>query len=172
MATRDKRVEAAAEAPYQGKLGTSRLESVHVPLPDGRIRSVAVYVAVNLASDPHLAGAATSGGLHRFEGGEELAVPFIFHDPNARKLCVVVPEALRHQELKERAKLLTAIADDPATPVPAYVREATSVIGPAGLVAYLAREGSTHRESEIRDRESALATVRSPPIARARRREI
>ena len=157
MATRDKRLEPAAEAPYQGKLGASRLESVHVPLPDGRIRSVALYVAVNLASDPHLAGAATSGALHRFEGGEELAVPFIFHDPNARKLCVVVPEALRHQELKERAKLLTAIADDPAPPVPAYVREATSVIGSAGLAAYLAREGSTHRESEVRDRETALA---------------
>src|SRR6187551_994354 len=103
MATSAKRSApetAAAEAPYQGKIGASRLENVHVPLPDGRIRSVAVYVAVNVATDAHLAGAATTGGLHRFEGGEELALPFVYHDPSARKLCVVVPEALRHLELK------------------------------------------------------------------------
>src|SRR5438552_255137 len=115
MATRDKRQgvpsgahgSEASEAPYQGKIGASRLENVHVPLPDGRVRSVAVYLGVNVASDPQLSGAATSGGLHRFEGGEELALPFVYHDPALRKLCVVVPESLRHLELKERAKLLT-----------------------------------------------------------------
>lgn len=159
MATRDKRPGVsdargpeATEAPYLGKAGTSRLENVHVPLPDGRIRSVAVYVAVNVATDPQLAGAATAGGLHRFEGGEELALPFVYHDPTARKLCVVVPESLRHLELKERARLLTAIADDQAVPVPAYARDAASVVGPAGLAAYLARS-----ESEYRDREGAIA---------------
>lgn len=148
--TREKRSEG--EAPYQGKLGTSRLENVHVPLPDGRVRSIAVYVSVNVATDPQLAGAAAAGGLHRFEGGEELALSYVYHDPTARKLCVVVPEVLRHLELKERAKLLTAIAADETVAVPAYVREATSVVGAAGLAAYLARS-----ESETRDREAALA---------------
>jgi hypothetical protein len=153
MATSTKRsAQDTSEASYQGKLGASRLENVHVPLPDGRVRSVAVYLAVNVATDPQLAGAATSGGLHRFETGEELALPFVYHDPAARKLCVVVPEALRHLELKERAKLLTAIAADESVPVPAYARDAVSVIGAAGLASYLARS-----ESEYRDRESVIA---------------
>jgi hypothetical protein len=153
MATKDKRLDPASDGPYQGKLGTSRLEHVHVPLPDGRVRSVAVYVAVNVASDPHLATAATSGALHRFEGGEELAVPFVFHDPNARKLCVVVPEVLRHRELAERAKLMTAIAEDANVPIPAYAREAVSVVGVRGLAEYLARS-----ENEHRDREAAIGS--------------
>lgn len=163
MATRDKRSapESASEAPYQGKVGASRLENVHVPLPDGRVRSVAVYLGVNVATDPQLGGAATSGGLHRFEGGEELALPFVFHDPVARKLCVVVPEALRHLELKERAKLLTAIAADESVPVPAYAREASSVIGAAGLVSYLARS-----DVDYRDRESAISQKEQELAAR------
>lgn len=163
MATRDKRSaeSTTSEAPYLGKIGASRLENVHVPLPDGRVRSVSVYLGVNVATDPQLRGAATTGGLHRFEGGEELALPFVYHDPAARKLCVVVPEPLRHLELKERAKLLTAIADDESVPVPAYAREATSVIGAAGLTAYLART-----EVDYRDRESDLATKEQDLVAR------
>lgn len=151
----------AGEAPYQGKIGASRLENVHVSLPDGRVRSVAVYLAVNVATDAQLNGAALAGGLHRFETGEELAIPFVYHDPTARKLCVVVPEPLRHLELKERAKLVTAIANDESVPVPAYAREATSVIGPAGLAAYLARS-----ESEYRDREGAIAKKEQEIAAR------
>ncbi|MFO0685200.1 MAG: hypothetical protein U0234_24280 [Sandaracinus sp.] len=159
MATREKRPagsELAAEAPYQGNIGASRRESVHVPLPDGRIRSISVYRAVNVGTDPQLGAAAAAGSLHRFEGGEELAIPYVYHDPAARKLCVVVPEALRHLELKERAKLLTAIAEDESVAVPAYARDATSVIGAAGLAAYLARA-----EIDWNARETALAARES-----------
>jgi hypothetical protein len=162
MATKEKRADSV-ESPYQGKVGASRLENVHVPLPDGRVRSVPVYRAVNVATDPQLKGAVLAGGLHRFETGEELALPFVFHDPAAHKLCVVVPESLRHLELKERAKLLTAIADDETVAVPAYAREATSVIGVAGLTAYLARPAGVssaehdRRERELAQREQELA---------------
>ena len=163
MATTTKRAapDSTSDAPYQGKLGSSRLENVHVPLPDGRVRSVAVYVSVNVATDPQLAAAAVSGGLHRFEGGEELAMPFVYHDPAGRKLCVVLPESLRHLELKERAKLLTAIANDESVPVPAYARDAASVIGPAGLAAYLARS-----ETQYADRETAIAAKEADLVAR------
>lgn len=162
MATRDKRPAGndASEAPYQGKVGASRLEHVHVPLPDGRIRSVSVYRAVNVGTDPQLGAAAAAGSLHRFDGGEELAIPYVYHDPAARKLCVVVPEALRHLELRERAKLLAAIAEDESVPVPPYAREATSVIGAAGLASYLARAEVDWkaRETAFAARESELGT--------------
>lgn len=164
MATRDKRPagpDAAAGAPYQGKIGASRLENVHVPLPDGRVRTVAIYRAVNAATDPQLGSTALAGNLHRFDGGEELAIPYVYHDPSLRKLCVVVPEALRHLELKERAKLLSAIAEDESVPVPPYAKDATSVIGTAGLAAFLARA-----EIDWNARETALATRESDLGAR------
>jgi hypothetical protein len=170
MATKDKRSGSVSEGgtnldgPYQGKVGASRLESVHVPLADGRVRSVAIYRAVNVATDPHLREAALGGALHRFETGEELAIPFVYHDPKARKFCVVVPEALRHEELKERARLLEQIASDAEAPVPHYVREATSVVGVLGLDTYLARPASRspqdldRREQELESREKSLTS--------------
>lgn len=169
MASKDKRSSSVSadgpnlDGPYQGKVGSSRLESVHVPLADGRVRSVAIYRAVNVGTDPHLREAALGGALHRFETGEELAISFVYHDPSARKFCVVVPEALRHEELKERARLLEQIAKDADAPVPHYVREATSVVGVLGLDTYLARPASRsvhdldRREKELESREKALA---------------
>src|SRR5262249_46820370 len=84
----------------------------------------------------------------------------VYHDPAARKLCVVVPEALRHLELKERAKLLTAIASDESVPVPQYARDAASVIGAPGLAAYLARSEVDYqnREAALTGREQEMAT--------------
>ena len=125
------------DAAYQGRMGATRLEPVHVVLDDGRVRTVSVHVGVNVGSDPHLREAALAGALHRFEGGEELAVSFVFHDPIQRKLCIVVPTALRHQALSEQAKLLASIAEDREVPVPPYVREAVAVIGPQGLRSFL-----------------------------------
>lgn len=133
----DERSHLVGEAAYQGRLGATRLEPVHVLLDDGRVRTVTIHVGVNIGSDPHLKEAALAGALHRFEGGEELAVPYVLHDPVARKLAVVVPEVLRHRALEEHGKLLSAIASDRDVPVPAYALEAKVVVGPAGLRAYL-----------------------------------
>src|SRR5690606_39009856 len=104
---------------------------------------------------------ALAGALHRFETGEVLAVPFVFHDPHARKLALVVPEPMRHEELRLRAELLAQIAKDTQHPVPSYVRDATSVIGAAGLAAYLEQSGAAARElaqkeKELAEREAAL----------------
>lgn len=121
------------EAPYRGKIGATRSEPVHLLLADGRTRSISVHVGVNVGSDPHLREAALAGALHRFEGGEELAIPFVFHDPVQRRLCVVVPEVLRHTALSERAKLLDAIAADRDVAVPSYARDAKVAVGVEGL---------------------------------------
>lgn len=137
----DDRSHLGGDAAYQGRLGATRLEPVHLALDDGRIRTLAVHVGVNVGSDPHLRDAALNGALHRFEGGEELALSYVFHDPIAKKLCVVVPAVLRHQVLDEHAKLLAAIAEDRDASVPAYVRDAEVVVGSHGLAAYLERPG-------------------------------
>jgi hypothetical protein len=167
--------EDLVEAPYTGAAGATRIDPMLVTLPDGSVRSVPVYRAVNVGSDPALREPTLAGGLHRFESGEELAIPFVYHDPAAQKLCVVVPEALRHRVLAERAALLTRLADDTAHAIPAYARDATAVVGVAELVAYLARPAGaaetagrraaldareaelTRREEQVGAREERLA---------------
>ena len=159
-----RRGDADREDPiYDGAAGQTRIASVHVTIPGGYVRSVQVYTAVNVGTHPDLKDAALAGGLHRFEGGEELAIPFVFHDPAERRFALVLPESLRHRELVERAKLLHRLADDTASPIPPYVREAIVVIGPVELRDYLAqRRRDAHtsqaREAELEARASALAT--------------
>ena len=149
------------EPPYEGEPGRTRLRSIHVPLPNGFVRTVQVYDVVDVAADPQLREPALSGALHRFETGEELALPFVYHDPKTRKLALVVPEVLRHRELHLRARLLTELAEDTSAPVPSYVREAKVVVGTEKLRAYLEEADSAagelaQRESELAQRESEL----------------
>lgn len=127
-----------AESPYEGAPGRTRQRSVHVPLADGRVRSVSVYVAVDVVADPGLREPALNGALHRFEGGETLALPYVFHDPRANKLALVVPEVLRHEALAARARLAMEMAEATDHPVPAYALELTLCVGAAELEAYLA----------------------------------
>ncbi|UJR85929.1 hypothetical protein [Sandaracinus amylolyticus] len=138
--------EPTSEAPYQGRAGATRVESVHLPLTGGALRTLTVHRAVNVASDPQLRERVLAGALHRFEG-VELAVPFVLHDPAARKLAIVLPEALRHEQLRERARFLSAVAEDASAPVPAYVAEATVVVGIAELAEYLARPSAASQRA-------------------------
>ncbi len=158
------RAHSEQEPAYDGAAGQTRLRSLHVSLPNGFVRTVQVYDAVNTATHPHLREPALSGALHRFETGEVLAVPFVFHDPHGRKLALVVPELMRHEELRLRAELLAQIARDTEHPVPSYVRDATSVVGTAALAAYLERPNDSAasaeraaKDGELTQRESALA---------------
>ena len=153
------------EPVYEGVGGRTRLRSIHVPLPEGVVRTVQVYDVVNVGTHPHLREPALAGTLHRFDSGEELAIPFVFHDPHARKLALVVPEPLRHEELSLRSKLLGELASDTEHPVPSYAREATAVVGVHVLAAHLERKTSsaaalgelTQREGSVTQREDAVA---------------
>ncbi|HJL18507.1 MAG TPA: hypothetical protein RMH99_22800 [Sandaracinaceae bacterium LLY-WYZ-13_1] len=136
--------------------GRTHLKSVHVPLPNGFVRTVQVYDKVNVATDPHLREPALAGALHRFETGEELAVPFVYHDPNARKLALVVPEVLRHQELQLRADLIEELAGHTGAAIPSYVREAKVVVGVPELTAYLESPDASAALGEVVQREQAL----------------
>lgn len=154
---RAQRVEEQ-EPPYDGAPGRTRLRSIHVPLPSGFVRTVQVYDVVNVGTDPNLREPALGGALHRFETGEVLAVPFVYHDPGAKKLALVVPEVLRHEELRLRAKHLEALADHADQPIPSYVREATCVIGVSELRAYLERPNTTAALGEIVELQKEITT--------------
>ncbi|MBX3275109.1 MAG: hypothetical protein KF729_32895 [Sandaracinaceae bacterium] len=158
------------EPAYEGAVGKTRLRSIHLTLPTGFVRLVQLYDVVDVAADPHLKEPALGGALHRFETGEALAIPFVYHDPAARKLALVVPSELRHEVLALRAKLLRELDDDRDSPVPSYAAEATTVVGTAALRAYLESKSTSaaagelekekqdvlRREAALREREGAL----------------
>ncbi len=126
----------AAEEPYRGAAGRTRFASFLLPASGGGMRPVNVPVAVDVRSDRHLAERLFAGRLHDVEG-EPLAVPFVYHDPLARRFALVVPPSLRHRVLQERAELMRAIAEDADHPVPPYVARVPVVIGLDGLRAWL-----------------------------------
>lgn len=128
--------ESVNEPPYTGPLGVTRREHAFVPTPDGAPRRVEVVRQVNVLADPLLARQALDGTLHRVQE-LELAVPYIFHDPTARRFALVIPSARAHEELQLRAELLTRLAADASEVLPSYVREGRTVAGPAGLRRYL-----------------------------------
>src|SRR5262245_8673661 len=133
------------DAPYAGVPGQTRYESVHLVEADGvTLRSVSVCRAINAKTHPELKVRALAGLLHRLDDGRELMLSFVYHDPDARKFALIVPSSLAHLELKEWSRLMAEIADDTATPVPAYVREMTTVLGVAALAIFL--EDGVERE--------------------------
>lgn len=132
--------DAAPEAPYTGPLGVTRREGAFVTGTDGIARRVDLVRQVNVLTDPLLARQCLEGTIHR-AGDHDLAVAFVYHDPSARRFALVVPAARAHDELGLRAELLTRLAGDSAEALPGYVREARTVIGPAGLRRYLEEAG-------------------------------
>jgi hypothetical protein len=129
--------DATADGPaYQGHAGATRTEALHLRQPGGALRTVEVHRVVNVATHPELRQRVLEGDLHRQPDGSELALPFVYHDPARLRFALVIPPSLAHVELRERARLMTELADD-ALPVPAYVREGVTVLGIVELEQYL-----------------------------------
>lgn len=126
------------DSAYQGAPGQTRAESVHVLAAKGVLQAVEMYRVVNVATHPELREPALEGELHRLEDGRKLSLPFVYHDPDARKFALVIPVELSHLELKERAQVITELAEDNQHQVPAYVRSCVTVIGLEALKAFLA----------------------------------
>ncbi len=151
------------DEPYAGAAGQTRYECVHLVVPDGSLRSVTVCRAINAQTHPELKARALTGYLHRLEDGRELALPYVYHDPAERKFALVLPVALAHLELKEWSKLLSEIADDTRSAVPAYVREMTTIIGTAAFAEFVETvperdpEGDSAASEEDPDAETAVA---------------
>jgi len=126
-----------AAAPYEGRAGQTRKERVHMVEADGSVRTVEVYRTVNVVTHPELKRRVLEGALHRLSDGRELALPFVYHDPSARKLALVIPTALAHLEMKEWSRLMAEVSEDTEHAVPTYVREGTTVLGLGALALFL-----------------------------------
>jgi hypothetical protein len=135
---------------YQGQAGQTRTERVHLVEVDGSVRSVEVHRVVNVATHPDLKPRLLAGQLHRLEDGRELALPFVYHDPNARKFALVIPPALAHLEMKEWARLMTEVAEDTSHPIPPYVRDGMTVLGLGALELFL-EAGVEPDDDELRE---------------------
>lgn len=147
------------EPAYAGALAATRRDVAFVSNPDGSSRKVELVVSVNAGTDPLLAEAARHGTLHHVED-LDLAVPFAYHDPVAKRFALVIPMARAHEELHLRIDLLRRLAEERA-PIPGYVREARAVIGPKGLERWLAEPDNkalSAREALIAAREERLHT--------------
>lgn len=146
-----------AEAPYAGTCGQTRFEFVHLLAPDNSSASVSICRALNVQTHPELRERALAGTLHRLDDGRELAVPYVYHDPEARKFALVLPAVLAHTELSERARLLSELARDTPYPIPAYVRETTVVIGQASLAMYVGEPLVEEENEETEDSEGVTS---------------
>ena len=135
---------------YGGRAGQTRTERLHLVEPDGTVRSVELHRVVNVMTDPALKPRVLAGQLHRLDDGRELALPFVYHDPTAHKFALVIPPALAHLEMKEWARLMTEVAEDTGHPVPAYVRDGTTVLGLPALELFL-ESGVEPDDTELSD---------------------
>lgn len=142
------------EGEYDGFLGKTRRAPILIAGEDGGAKVRWIYRAVNATTDAALAEMARSGELFRIDRVTELALDFIYHDPRARKFALVLPEALRHRFLEERARLLGRIAEDSQYELPEYIAEARVVIGMDGLRRYLAEDRPRHPPQEGRPQPS------------------
>jgi hypothetical protein len=130
-------VQSNAGPPYSGAAGRTRTERVHLVAEGGGLRTIELYRVINTATHPELKALALAGQLHRLEDGRELAIPFVYHDPQNRKMALVVPGVLAHLEMKEWARLMAEIADDTDHAVPSYVRDCVTVVGLGALELFL-----------------------------------
>ncbi|HEX4353324.1 MAG TPA: hypothetical protein VHZ95_10425, partial [Polyangiales bacterium] len=157
------------DAPYAGAPGETRFESVHLVEPDGSLRTHVVCRSIDTRTHPELKARALAGTLHRMDDGRELALSFVYHDPDARKFALVLPSSLAHLELKEWARLMGEIAEDTRAPVPMYVRDNTTVIGWAALEAFAQEEPPA---SELDEPTDEPATEERARLLLQREREL
>src|SRR5690349_16823745 len=97
---------APSQSAYQGSIGRTRTEVVHVTSPRGELVVATVHTAIDAVSDPDLVERLFADTLNtlKLETGEslQLAVPVLYHDPAAELLVLVLGDAHRHRELEER----------------------------------------------------------------------
>ncbi len=157
------------EPVYEGRLGRTRREKVHVPTASDGWKSLEVMTGVNLATEPHLREKAFAGLLNEEQG---VFVPFVLHDPAARKFCLVVTETDRHRAMRERAGLAMALAEEPGIDVPKYVSELKVVVGLQELANYCARPTPDQEERAFGALREELEALRADVELRERELEM
>ena len=157
-----------APRPYEGPLGRTRRVTVSVPGVDGSFVAREVFAAVNVATHPELRSRCLEGTLHG-AGPAALAIPYVFHDPEAACFVLVMPVVLRHRLQAERSALMARLAEEKAGFVPGYVAGCHAVVGPRGLARALgdrSEEPASEAEVElVEEPEAALISGAASPEA-------
>ncbi|MGB5696090.1 MAG: CpXC domain-containing protein [Polyangiales bacterium] len=123
--------------PYTGPSGRTRVERVRVFRVGRKPVEVEVFRVVNVKEHPELRERVLGGTLHRLDDGEIIAVPFVYHDPEARQLILVIPHEARGREQSERAKLLESFMKEHGEEVPEYARQFVVLYGSRALRDYV-----------------------------------
>ncbi len=154
---------------YRGAIGRTQTATVHVTDTRGGLIAAQVTTSVDAALDPELAERLRAGALNTVSvsGGPavRIAVPVLYHDPDAELLVLVLDEAQRHRELDERIAVLQQLRADIAA-VPAYAKDFAVVFGGEGLRSYLDHHArSRNAASELAAARAELDRLReaSPP---------
>lgn len=135
------------EGSYTGALASTLREVLLLRQPDGSMREASVYTRVNVVEAPHLRQSVFDGVIHMVDG-QRLALPLVYHDPRARKFALLLPEALRHRVLEERAELLLRLGEAKEH-LPAYVASAQVVVGLLELDTYLRADARAQSHSNM-----------------------
>ncbi|MDH4281189.1 MAG: CpXC domain-containing protein [Myxococcales bacterium] len=123
--------------PYTGPSGRTRVERVRVFRVGREPVGVEVFRVVNVEEHPELRERALGGTLHRLDDGEIIPVPFVYHDPEAQQLVLVIPHEARGREQSERAKLLESLMKERKEEVPEYARHFVVLCGSRALRDYV-----------------------------------
>ncbi len=133
-----------------GAFGATTERTLRITSAQGTVFSATVYSCVNALDHPEVVEELWAGTLHHvpcpFEEGRvyELAVPVMYHDQGREVFALVVPEALRHEELSLRQEVLRKLEEADGV-VPDYIREFATVVGLDGLRRWL-KNGVERRE--------------------------
>jgi HEAT repeat protein len=152
---------------------------MHVSCGCGFIFTCDLHRSVNATRDPALGARLAAGTLAQARcpscaAAVNVEIPVVYHDETRRLMVLVLPPALRHRELEERAELLLQLARDRGFAVPAYVRDFKVVFGAAGLaeLAALSAEAGEGRlaeleriAAELTKREAELTARAGPTVA-------
>ena len=130
-----------------GPLGRTQKERVRVFRAGCTPVEVEVFRVLNVQERPELREAALRGTLHGLEDGTSVDVPYVFHDPLARKLALVIPDGARGRERSERAKLSERLAAGEPAAVPEYARAFAVVRGSEELARFLEEPAEMEVES-------------------------
>ena len=159
---------AASKFHYLGKPGQTRKETLHYTCPKcGHVYGGQVYRCINLATDPQLATLLAQRELNTLDcpscgTSGRPNVPLVYHDPEGRRLVIMMPKGMRHLELDERGAFLGLVAKDPAD-APEYAITPQVAYGVGGLARLL----KLAREERKREREEkSLLSEQQAQLAR------
>ncbi len=140
---------------YLGKPGQTRQETIHYTCSQcGQLFGAQVYTCINLATDPNLATLLAQRELNTIKCPACATVgrpnmPLVYHDPEGRRLVLMLPKGSRHRELPERFEFMREVMDD-AADVADYVLTPQVAFGVGGL-AKLLKEARAARKRDLEE---------------------